>query len=289
MHCPCPQGLRSLAHRRSLKFYSHLAPWETPPSDIITISPMIDGVHRKDPPIQRHTRAQEELNKLRADVAFWTDGSFTPLGLESRAGSAAIEYKAAGTPLSQSNHSTTVLAQPAGPLCGSCAVPEYRALCLPAIWIQRQPDQYRNKKIFIGSDSSSTLIGMANPPFRVPRFNRLDFAHIYCDYLDLAKALQCTFHFQYVPSHVQLEPNEIVDRASKYHAAQFSGTAQEDAVTIELPTLKSYLLRFLTGQWKMEYNLERHERFHLVGLSPSRHLKNRNTVPRQLQCLYSQW
>ena len=115
---------------------------------------------------------------------------------------------------------------------------------------------------------------MANPPFRVPCFNRLDFTQIYCDYLDLANALQCTFHFQYVPSHVHLEPNEIVDQASKYHAAQFSGTAQEDAVPIELPTLRSYLLQNLTGLWRMEYNLERNERFHLIGLSPSRHLKN---------------
>ena len=58
-------------------------------------------------------------------------------------------------------------------------------------------------------------------------------------------------------------------------------------LSLHLPSIKTFLLRILTGLWRLEYPLKS-ERFQIVGLSPSR-LKRRAAVPRQLQCLYSQW
>jgi ribonuclease HI len=62
---------------------------------------------------------------------------------------------------------------------------------------------------------------------------------MYKTYLDMATTYDCHFHLQYVPAHVGIEPNEIVDHLAKHYTSTFSPVEQYSA-NIKLSALKKH-------------------------------------------------
>ena len=94
------------------------------------------------------------------------------------------------------------------------------------------------------------------------------------------------FHIHYIPGHVGIQPNEIVDQLAKSYATSFT-PSQQSTLKTDLTALKTALQSNLIKQWINSTPLLG-ARFHTCGLQCS-HLNQRCPLPCALQCLYSRW
>ena len=66
--------------------------------------------------------------------------------------------------------------------------------------------------------------------------------------LYLANTYDCNFHIQYIPGHVGIQPNEVIDHLAKSYAASFP-RAQQSILDTDLTAIKSALQQNLIKQW----------------------------------------
>ena len=112
------------------------------------------------------------------------------------------------------------------------------------------------------------------------------FWRVLMSYLHVANTYDCNFHIQYIPGHVGIQPNEVVDHLAETYAASFT-TTQQSVLDTDLTALKSTLHQTLIKHWiRSTPLLGAH--YHICGLQCS-HLKCRCPLPHALQCLYSWW
>ena len=166
------------------------------------------------------------------------------------------------------SHDTYILARPAG-LVSCSTFAEKQALELVSKIITHDSSIFQHKRIFIGSDCQSGLQALAAGPLRdyMHGCGNLSWSSTYKSFLDTATAYNCSFHLQYIPAHVGIEPNEIVDSLAKEYARAFS-QAEQNSVNIELSTLKASLKRSLLNQWINTTPLVG-ARYHICGLRRS--------------------
>jgi hypothetical protein len=285
-HRPCPTSLISLHSRHPIIFIPCIAPWTSRPSHI-HVQPTIPNLNKKNPAHICRTQANTTLSHLPPfDYSFWTDGSLLQSG---QASSVCMAYAVDDHPTKRRRlaHTTYILARPAG-FVSSPILAEKQALELVSAIINSDPIPFSHKRIFIGSDCQTGLRALAEGPLRdyAHSCTHLNWSSTYQTYLDTATNYDCHFHLQYIPAHVGIEPNETVDLLAKHYASTFSPFNQLSA-NIDLSALKSALKRSLIQQWINTTPLLG-TRYEVCGLKRS-NLKQRRSMPRALQCLYSRW
>ena len=220
-------------------------------------------------------------------TVFWTDGSLLENG---QASSILLGFMSDTHPTKcqQLSQDTYILAHPAG-LPTTPILAEKQALELLLSFIQHNSQLFLDKHIFVGSDCQSALIALAQGPLR-------DYTHLCTNicghlltnpsFLKLPTNTIVLFHIHYIPGHVGIQPNEIVDQLAKSYATSFT-LSQQSTLKTDLTALKTALQSNLIKQWINSTPL-RGARFHTCGLQCS-HLNQRCPLPCALQCLYSRW
>ena len=94
-------------------------------------------------------------------------------------------------------------------LVAASYTPEVLALHYPNHIISANPHQYRDTRIFIGTDSQSTLTALN--PLKRPKFGKVDVSPIIKQSLDTSRNLNMEMHFQWVPGHIGIEGNEAAN------------------------------------------------------------------------------
>lgn len=185
------------------------------------------------------------------------------------------------------SHDTYILACPAG----HSTIPilaEKQALELLPIFITKNYELFLHKQIFLGSDCQSTLVALAQGPLQDYQHSctKIAWSTTYKTYLHVTDTYDCHFNLQYIPRHVRIQPNEVVDQLAKSYAASFT-PEQQSILDTDLTALKSTLYQTLIKHWISSIPLLG-AHYHVCGLQCS-HLKCWHPLPRALQCLYSWW
>ena len=177
-------------------------------------------------------------------------------------------------------HETYILAHPAGHTA-TPILAEKQALELLPSFIEKNQDLFLHKHIFLGSDCQSVLVALAQGPLHDYQHSctKITWSTTYQSYLHVANTYDCHFHLQYIPGHVGIQPNEIVDQLAKLYAASFNPD-QQSVLDTDLTTLKSALHQTLIKHWISSTPLLG-ARYHVCGLQRS-HLKCRCPLPRAL-------
>ena len=116
---------------------------------------------------------------------------------------------------------------------------------------------------------------------------KITWSTTYQSYLHVANTYDCNLHIQYIPGHVGIQPNEIVDHLEKMYAASFT-PSQQSILETDLTALKSTLHQTLIKHWIHSTPLLGAQSYHISGLQCS-HLKHQHPLPCALQCLYLRW
>jgi hypothetical protein len=119
----------------------------------------------------------------------------------------------------QLSHNTFLLAHPAG-LVTTSILAEKQALELLPSLIKQNSAPFEDKSIFIGSDCQSALVALAQGPLHnyAHSCTNISWSTTYQSYLYVANTYNCTFHIQYIPGHVGIQPNETIDQLAKSYA-----------------------------------------------------------------------
>ena len=182
------------------------------------------------------------------DFSFWTDGSL----LENGQASLLLMGFAPDNHLTKHqwlSHDTNIWAHPAGHTA-TPILAEKQALELLPSFIKKNQDLFLHKWIFIGSDCQSMLIALAQGPLRDYQHSctKITWSTTYQSYLHVTNTYDCNFHIQYIPGHVGIQPNEVVDHMVKMYAASFTPT-QQSILDTDLTALKSTLHQTLIKHW----------------------------------------
>ena len=113
-----------------------------------------------------------------------------------------------------------------------------------------------------------------------------DWSSTFASFVNTAVQHDLYFWLQYIPGHVGIEPNEMVDDLAHHYATNFECSVQQH-IPIELKSLKTLLKRAATRHW-LNTTPTLGARYNLCGIQRSR-LKQRRATPRALQTLYSRW
>ena len=173
VHCPCPATLISLANRRTMATVSHFAPWDLNDfDDRIHISPTLANLTKSTPDLKR--KAEHALSSLGpVDYAYWIDGSLNQKSFQSAAACFGHPTEE-NSPLKRpriSEMSSVAMSIPTG-LATASYTPEVKAFVLPAHDMITNPSQFKRKRVFIGTDSQSSLTGFN--PMKKPKFAHVD-------------------------------------------------------------------------------------------------------------------
>ena len=109
---------------------------------------------------------------------------------------------------------------------------------------------FLHKRIFLGSDCQSALVALAQGPLRDYQHlcTKIEWSTTYNTYLHVADTYDCHFHLQYIPGHVGIQPNEVIDQLAKSYAASFT-LQQQSTLDTDLTALKSTLHQTLIKHW----------------------------------------
>jgi hypothetical protein len=284
VHQPHSQALFSLAAREPISFVPNVLPWDTSDFDRITINTTLGRVNKRNPSAICYQHAQESLALIDdCDYAFWTDASMLPNHTSS---SACIAHSLSTTPALQPTDPLPfdfVCSRPAG-LVAAPTEAENDALQIPPLLIAQHPTLFTNKRIFVGTDSASSLSGFKSGPLRHPKSDDIPYTETLRMYRDVATATNSTFLLQYVPAHVGLLGNTAVDFVAGSEARSYPMWYQS-TWSVSLSAIKSILKQSLRQQW-LAQPLHDTTRFRLLGHVCSQ-LKTRRNLPRALQCLFS--
>ena len=156
------------------------------------------------------------------------------------------------------------------------------------VHIKKNHELFLHKCIFVGSDCQSALVALTEGPLWDYQHSctKIAWSTTYQSYLHVANTYDCNFHIQYIPGHVGIQPNEVIDQLTKTYAASFT-TEQQSILDTDLTALKSTLHQTLIKHWISSIPLLS-ARYHLCGLQCP-HLKHQRPLPCALQCLYSWW
>jgi hypothetical protein len=221
------------------------------------------------------------------DYAFWTDGSLSPQNHLSAA--ACYSYSCNGPPL---KHLSTIASMTAATcitgLTSASFLPEIRALTLPTKVINLNPSSYTHKRLFIGTDSQSSLASLN--PLKRRKYAAVDPSETLAALLHTARKEDATFVLQWIPSHVGLPGNTACDFLANECRTQ-SSFQQQVQQPLEPSSLKSFLVQHATTNFHKSFVTDthhHHQRFLICGISKS-HFRDRQPCPRALQCLFSRW
>ena len=287
VHHPKSPDLFSLVSREPMSFVPAVLPWDTAGFDRIIINTTLGHVNKKNPPTICRKHAEESLALIHnCDYAFWTDASVLP---SHSSCAACIGHPLSNiTPALQQNtisHLDFVCSRPSGLVAASTEA-ENDALQLPPLLMAKYPSLFINSHIFVGTDTASALASLKLGPLHHPKCTDIPFTTTLKMYRDIAVATNSTFLLQYVPSHVGLPGNSAVDSVAKFQAYQYPMYHQSTR-SVSLRTIKCILKQSQQQQW-LSQPLQQTNRFLFVGKVRSR-LKTRRSLPRALQCLFSQW
>jgi hypothetical protein len=141
----------------------------------------------------------------------------------------------------QHNDETTILACPVG-FTGASCLAEKEALELPPAIINQNCNKYAHSRIFIGSDSQSSLMALNASPLCDYHHSctGYNWSDTYKSYLDIATTLDCHIYCQWIPAHVGISPNEEANDIARLCADTYPTDIQK-TIPIELKALKSTL------------------------------------------------
>lgn len=172
-------------------------------------------------------------------------------------------------------------------LVAAAYTPEMEGLELPTAAMDADPVSYTNKRVFLATDCQGTLTSMN--PFKRPKFGHVDStATLKKMKTSAAKFNQCC-HVQWVPSHVNLKPNEEVDAAANDCQQPFDANTQLQR-SVHPATLKTVLRQAETRRFQngLPFSCHTGVRFHCCGIKRS-NFHERDTIPRALQTPCSRW
>jgi hypothetical protein len=141
----------------------------------------------------------------------------------------------------------------------------------------------------IATDSQSSLT--AFNPLKRPKFGKLDISPMINAHLHLARRFNMQLHFQWVPAHIGIQPNEDVDNYAQ-QIRQNSTLEMQLQHPIEPASLKTFLHQYELHKFHSYVLSSSHnhtgQRFLCCGTNRT-NFKARTGVPRPLQCLFSRW
>ena len=282
-------GRLSLQSRVPLSFAAAFPPHQLPDLTNVDFHCAIPGITKQSSDAERAETTLDALAGLGfQDYEFWTDASVE----HNRGAAAALLYRnqrprEASLPPSPKRHRASApellasLAAPAGLLTASCPA-ELIGLRTALDYIAGHEDVFCNRRVLLATDSQASLKALASGPLR----------HINEAYVPLWQAIAAAsrvvahLDFHFVFSHCGVPRNEAADEAAKTALHGFDVTAQA-GVPITVPSLQSALLQRVRDTWLSSLRPE-HIRMHEVGCTFSK-LPKRATVPRVVQCTFSQW
>jgi hypothetical protein len=117
-----------------------------------------------------------------------------------------------------------------------------KALELPPAIINQNCNKYAHSRIFIGSDSQSSLMALNAGPLHDYHHSctGYNWSDTYKSYLDIATTLNCHIYYQWIPAHVGISPNEEANDIARLCADTYPTDIQK-TLPIELKALKSTL------------------------------------------------
>ena len=184
-------------------------------------------------------------------------------------------------------------------------IPENEALKLPVTALKRHlltpssstspAKKQHTNKYCVATDSQSCLTSMTNPIKRHTCME-INTADTYKAYRDYAVAENVKFSLNYyIPSHVGLSGNEVVDYCVQ-RAASRSTPQQQANHDVSLSTIRSIVHNNERKLWYERQAANRHNKGHgpsereqMLGADCYSNLKNRRDIPRSLQCLFSKY
>ena len=268
--------------------FHKLPPWDSHDfDDRIHIAPTLPNISQSTPDLKR--KAEQALSSLGpVDCAFWTDGSLNPRSSHSAA--ACFGHPTDESPLKRrrtNDMSSVAMSIPTG-LAAASHTPEAKAFALPAHNVTQNPDQFRRKRVFIGSDSQSSLT--AFNPLKRPKFAHVDPSEPLNKMLSAARATDSQVILQWIPAHAGIPGNAESDIIANHRCKTTPRFIQLEQ-PIEPATLKTILRKQEHKRFQEQVRMDTEHtgiRFRTCGFQQS-NLSERASLPRPLQTLFSRW